>query len=245
MFRQSLFVNIPDWYVARALSRPDASNLSESTRLCARHSFLSFYLTNALSGLLTFFLPMTQEAHNAMLLTKDPDNSFCAVMADVFESDLLHHRGKLCFSAYLKKRASQMAALQYMSFILILNYTHNNVLVFPTFSKDANFDLQQQAVFVAIAWSMDMAMYEVTNVLCKRLFDLTPLYIGEAVVTEHNGLNFSLMVIAAHIISDVYLSMVLGMEGGLYFANAWEEDLPEEVFLPGDASAAGGLLGGS
>lgn len=211
-----------------------------------RESFLSFYLTNTLSGLVTFFFPMTQEAHNVMLLPKHlGESAWCQILGDALEGDLLHHRGKLCVKAFLKRHATQTAALQYVIFIVVLNYTDHNVLVFPKFTKGAQFDFRQQALFVAIAWSLDFVIYEVTNIMCKRLFDLTPLYVGEALIAEHPRFGVSMLVIAAHIISDVYLSMMFGMEGGLYFTNPSEEGPPEEVFLPGDASAAGGLLGGS
>lgn len=127
--------------------------------------------------------------------------------------------------------------MQYMLFILLMHYTGNNALVFPQFSTEANFDLKQQARFVAIAWCLNLLVYEATNVMCKRLFNLTPLYVGEAVLRESDELQMSLIFIAGHIISDVYLSMLLGMEGGIYFART-TDTIEEYDLIPLDTSGS-------
>lgn len=185
-----------------------------------RESFLSFYVTNGLSIIVGFMLPMTEKWHNLAIILRNPEHckhGCWQQIGNMFEHDLLHHRGLLCCKAFLKNRSNAIASLQYMIFILVQNYTNLNVLVFPNFSEEANFDFQQQALFVFIAWSMDQVIYELLNVLCKNLYDLTPLFVGAAVRKEHSRLRVSLLLIAAHIISDVYISMIFAIEGGFYF----------------------------
>ena len=193
--------------------------ISVTARGCVgcRESFLSFYVTSTLSDLVPFLLMMSQVVHNFKGLTSLFDNKYCAILAEEFEHDLLHHRGIMCCTAFLKKSAKQVALVQYMIFILVLNYTSLNVEVFPIFSKEANFNFEHQALFVAIAWGFDFVVYELTNVVCKQMFDITPLYVGTALLEEYPRLRLSFLIIAAHIISDVYLSMVFAMEGGFYF----------------------------
>lgn len=167
-------------------------------------------------------IPMTEKCHNLVLISRDPEHckhKCWQHIGQLFDQDLLHHRGLLCCKAFLKNRANAIASLQYMIFILVQNYTNLNVLIFPNFSKEADFDFQQQALFVFIAWSMDQFIYELLNVLCKYLYELTPLFVGAAVRKEYSRLRISLLLIAAHIISDVYLSMVFAIEGGFYFTD--------------------------
>ncbi len=186
-----------------------------------RESFVSFYITNGLSIVVGFMIPMTEKCHNlAIIMMNHPEHckhGCWRQVGKVFHNDLLHHRGMLCSKGFLKNRANAIASLQYMMFILVQNYTKLNVLIFPNFSEEANFDFQQQALFVFIAWSMDQVIYEILNVLCKHLYELTPLFVGAAVMKEHSHLRISLLLIAAHIISDVYLSMIFAIEGGFYF----------------------------
>ena len=66
---------------------------------------------------------------------------------------------------------------------------------------------------------MDQVIYELLNSLCKYLYELTPLFVGVAVRKEYSQLRISLLLIAAHIISDVYLSMIFAIEGGFYFTD--------------------------
>ena len=78
IFRQSLFVNITDWT-----------------------SFFSFYLTNALSYVVGFFVPMSEKLHNVadhQVKRHFADSGICCLsflVGRVVEPDLLHQRGNL------------------------------------------------------------------------------------------------------------------------------------------------------
>jgi len=198
IFRQSLFVNITDW-----------------------ESFASFYLTNSLSYVIGFVVPMSEKAHNVASAMKTTGEGTCwsAVAHAMFHPDLLHQRGSLCFKAYLKNRANTIASLQYATFILFVGLSGHNAKVFLNFSDGAEFDLQQQLLFVLIAWILDFINYTLTNMMCTRAYDITPFYVGTACLKQYPRTRRALFFIAAHIISDVYLGMVFAMEGGIYFAD--------------------------
>ena len=60
-------------------------------------------------------------------------------------------------------------------------------------------------------------IYELATIWCDCKFKITPLFVGHMLREEHPRLKHAMVLIAAHIISDVYLSMIFALEGGLYF----------------------------
>ena len=205
IFRQSLFVNITDWT-----------------------SFFSFYLTNALSYVVGFFVPMSEKLHNVadhQIKRHFADSSagICCLsflVGKVVEPDLLHQRGILCFRAYLKNRALNIASFQYAVFAVFIGITGINEKVFVNFSEAAGFDLGQQLLFVLIAKLLDYANFTLTNMLCQSKYEITPTYVGNCHLKQYPRVRRSLCMIAAHIISDVYLGMVFAMRGGIYYLDA-------------------------
>lgn len=143
----------------------------------------------------------------------------CSMVANLIHPDLLHHRGRLCYKLYLKHRANAIATLQYATFILFVGLSGHNAGIFVSFSEAADFDLPRQLLFVAISWGLDTLNFTVTNVLCKRAYDITPIYCGTALLKQYPNTRRRLLYVAAHIISDVYLGMVFAMEGGIYWAS--------------------------
>ena len=205
IFRQSLFVNITDWT-----------------------SFFSFYLTNALSYVVGFFVPMSEKLHNVadhQIKRHFADSSagICCLsflVGRVVNEDLLHQRGILCFRAYLKNRAVNIASFQYAVFVVFIGITGINEKVFVNFSEAAGFDLGQQLLFVLIAKLLDYANFTLTNMLCQSKYEITPTYVGNCHLKQYPRVRRSLFVLAAHIVSDVYLGMVFAMEGGIYDLDA-------------------------
>ena len=108
---------------------------------------------------------------------------------------------------------------RYVIFILFVGLSGHNSEVFLNFSDGAAFNLSQQLLFVFIAWILDYINYTLTNVLCTRAYDISPIYVGTACLKQYQRTRRALSFIAAHIISDVYLGMVFAMEGGIYFAD--------------------------
>jgi hypothetical protein len=123
--------------------------------------------------------------------------------------------------------------LQYAGFILFVGVTGHNVRIFVNFSEESEFNLSQQLLFVGIAWGLDALNYMGTNILCKRAYDITPFYVGSALLKQYPNTRRRVLYVAAHIISDVYLGMVFAMEGGIYSASPIEDGADHNVTANG------------
>ena len=239
IFRQSLFVNITDWesfavfYLTNSLSYfiGFVLPMSETCFNLAHHVRNYSTTTTTADGnavvatKLGESMGTTGEGVRVEAVGQPQDSggggccccrSCCALAAKIIQPDLLHHRGRLCYSAFLKNRATTIASLQYATFILFIGATGHNSSVFLNFSAGADFNLSQQLLFVGIAWSLDYLNFTLTNLLCKRAYDITPIYVGNACLKQYPRTRRALLFVAAHIISDVYLGMCFAMEGGIY-----------------------------
>ena len=201
IFKQSLFVNLTDW-----------------------SSFGAFYLTNTMTHVVTAVMPMSGKWHSF-----SKSGRCKALLGRLLKTDLLHQRGMCCFNAYLKSRAVSIASLQYIVFILLLQY-HPNRFVFPNF-QEPNIDVKQQMTFVAIAWSLDYLNYTIINLVFDRRYNMTPMYVGACHLRQYRRFQYSVVLIASHIISDVYLGMAWAMMAGVnieHSANATAVPDPEQ-----------------
>lgn len=129
------------------------------------------------------------------------------------KTDLLHQRGVACFNVYLQNSASHMATAWYCAFMLCLELMPNREL-FPHYSTQSA-DVRQQIAFALCAWCADYFTYTMLNVMLDRRYNLSPTYVGLCYLREYPRFRTSVVLIAAHIISDVYLSLTFATMGGV------------------------------
>ena len=190
IFKQTLFVSFTDW---------------------AR--FASFFVTNSVTNMLIFFIPMSSHLHR--WTQQVPLLQFC--IGKVVNVDLLHQRGIVCYAAYMKRAAQTVASLQYLVWCLFASLS-DNVAVFPAFVPEAGFDWRQQLVFVLVAMALDWLSFAFINVVANRLWQQTPTYVGWCLEIQNVAFRRAKIFVAAHVVSDVYLGMLFVMQSGWFFS---------------------------
>jgi hypothetical protein len=136
-----------------------------------------------------------------------------AVTRHTVKPDLLHQRGVSCFNAYLRSSASHIATGWYCTFVLCMQLMPNREL-FPHYSTQPA-DIRRQIAFAVCAWVVDYLAYTMLNVIFDRRYNLSPTYVGLCYLREYPRFRYSVVFIAAHIISDVYLSLTFASMAGV------------------------------
>lgn len=135
-------------------------------------------------------------------------------------TDVLARRGKVCFEQSLQISATSIAAVQYAFFLIYLSMVGqmspssalaNNMLIFP-FLAGTVLDgdtMQQQFAFIAVSWLAEVVLYCTIDSISHKYFKLAPTYVVACHLQQYPRFSRTVIVLAAHITSDVYLGMVL------------------------------------
>lgn len=158
IFRVSLLIALSDW-----------------------HDFQAYWITSAVTSLIVYLVAMSRNLH-ALIGT---DLACCRrptmqrLLSGVLDSDLLLQRGNLCFGEFLRHWANLIAYAQNVLFVgYIVTFGKDNQAVFIPYSTAAGFDFKLQLQFCAVGLVLDWLQYFATNMFSKRLYRLTPMYIG-------------------------------------------------------------------
>lgn len=136
--------------------------------------------------------------------------------------DLLNQRGVSCFNAYLQSSASHIATGWYCAFVLSMQLMPNREL-FPHYSTQSA-DIRRQIAFAVCAWVIDYLTYTMLNVIFDRRYNLSPTYVGLCYLRQYPRFRYSVVFIATHIISDVYLSLTFARIGGVDLSYSPEDE---------------------
>lgn len=134
---------------------------------------------------------------------------------DMAKPDVTNNRGEVCFREFLSTTAVWIASIQYLAFLLLLKAFPKNLPLFDEYivvinvdgNGDENLDpFKQQFWFVGLSLLIETAVY----ILRSRLSQvMSPHYVGQCHFAEYPRFKVSIMFVSAHIVSDVYLGILL------------------------------------
>ena len=132
--------------------------------------------------------------------------------------DVTNKRGRVCFGAFLHFVAVWISGIQYLTFLVGLRLYPLNLPLFREYSDVINIDQDpvyedlfvQQLQFIALFLFTESALYFVTNTVSKfYVKSMSPHYVGACHCKEFPRFRVSIVLIGAHIVSDVYLGILL------------------------------------
>jgi hypothetical protein len=95
--------------------------------------------------------------------------------------------------------------------------------LFPHYSTQSA-DIRRQIAFAVCAWVIDYLTYTMLNVIFDRRYNLSPTYVGLCYLRQYPRFRYSVVFIATHIISDVYLSLTFARIGGVDLSYSPEDE---------------------
>ena len=144
--------------------------------------------------------------------------------ARLLSRNLLERRGQVCFETSLQMTSASIAAVQYLVFLSVLRlnglfYTPpdagvddwaGNVYVFPYLRDSLEAAaFKQQVMYVLASWLSEYLLFVCIDAVSGKLFQITPSYVGSCHLKDYPRYSRTILCLAAHIVSDVYLGMVL------------------------------------
>ena len=153
--------------------------------------------------------------------------------------DNTNKQGQVCFNSFLQFTTVVVSSVQYLCFLTLLKLFPTNLPLFPKYHDVINGTASaaelgadqdemeglfgQQFLFVGLVLALEFFVYETTNQVSRRYVQkMTPHYIGCCHLREYPRFRWSIILICAHIVSDVYLGILftVPIDGG---ANSWSE----------------------
>ena len=133
-------------------------------------------------------------------------------------ADALNQRGQTCFTTFLNATAVQMAGVTHCVFILCLTaWPQPSAATFPTYNYlVVEGKTGQQLIFVLSMLLVEGTAYHLTDMLSAWRYHLTPTHVGLCHLQQYPHYCVSMLVIAWHVVTDVYLGLLLASAAGLF-----------------------------
>jgi hypothetical protein len=137
---------------------------------------------------------------------------------DHAKPNVLNKRGAICFSSFLNYIAVWIASVQYLVFLVLLKAFPTNLALWEEYASVINVeedeehagDFVLQLQFVGVVLLIETIVYILTNIVSKHYVQvMSPHYVGRCHFREFPRFKASIIFIGAHIVSDVYLGILL------------------------------------